>query len=184
MGPNQAVNGKGTANLSTVRSRSPTSSRVLFPRLDTSRTCLGQGDQRAGVTQPTQPTFPLKSAVNWPVSVDKDRRRIVNGLWNWPHGPLQPSSLLTKTTNALWMVSEIDHTVLSSNCPRYFVMGTCFFHILYGRGRLPLNSKIFGEKMKWCLMSSDVSWHIRDKLWPMPKHGSIILYVHGKQKAR
>ena len=38
--------------------------------------------------------------------------------------------------------------------------------------------------MKWCLMSSDVSWHIRDKLWPMPKHGSIILYVHGNQKAR
>ena len=24
--------------------------------------------------------------------------------------------------------------------------------------------------MKWCLMSLDVSWHIRDKLWPMPKH--------------
>ena len=38
--------------------------------------------------------------------------------------------------------------------------------------------------MKWCLMSSDVIWHIRDKLWPMPKHGSIILYVHGNQKAR
>ena len=38
--------------------------------------------------------------------------------------------------------------------------------------------------MKWCLMSSDVSWHIRDKLWPMPKHGSIILYVHRNQKAR
>ena len=37
--------------------------------------------------------------------------------------------------------------------------------------------------MSWCLMSSDVSWHIRDKLWPMPKHGSIILYVHGNQKA-
>ena len=34
--------------------------------------------------------------------------------------------------------------------------------------------------MKWCLMSSDVSWHIRDKLWPMTKHGSIIPYVHGK----
>ena len=31
-------------------------------------------------------------------------------------------------------------------------------------------------------MSSDVSWHIRDKLWPMPKHGSIILYVHGNQR--
>jgi len=38
--------------------------------------------------------------------------------------------------------------------------------------------------MSWCLMSSDVSWHIRDKLWPIPKHGSIILYVHGNQKAR
>ena len=37
--------------------------------------------------------------------------------------------------------------------------------------------------MNWCLMSSDVSWHIRDKLWPMPKHGSIILYIHGNQKA-
>ena len=40
--------------------------------------------------------------------------------------------------------------------------------------------------MSWCLMSSDVIWHIRDKLWPKPKHGSlvIILYVHGNQKAR
>ena len=38
--------------------------------------------------------------------------------------------------------------------------------------------------MSWCLMSSDVIWHVRDKLWPMPKHGSIILYVHGNQKAR
>ena len=27
--------------------------------------------------------------------------------------------------------------------------------------------------MSWCLMSSDVIWHIRDKLWPIPKHGSI-----------
>ena len=42
----------------------------------------------------------------------------------------------------------------------------------------------FMMMMKWCLMSSDVSWHIRDKLWPMPKHGSINLYVHGNQKAR
>ena len=38
--------------------------------------------------------------------------------------------------------------------------------------------------MKWCLMSSDVRWHIRDKLCPMPKHGSVNLYVHGNQKAR
>ena len=28
-------------------------------------------------------------------------------------------------------------------------------------------------QLSWCLMSSDVIWHIRDKLWPMPKHGSI-----------
>ena len=32
--------------------------------------------------------------------------------------------------------------------------------------------------------SSDVDWHIRDKLKPMPKHGSILLYVHGNQKVR
>ena len=35
-----------------------------------------------------------------------------------------------------------------------------------------------------CLMSSDVGRHPGDKLRPMPKHGSIILYVHGNQKAR
>ena len=38
--------------------------------------------------------------------------------------------------------------------------------------------------MNWCLMSSDVMRHIRDKLWPMPKRGAINLYVHGNQKAR
>ena len=38
--------------------------------------------------------------------------------------------------------------------------------------------------MNRCLMSSDVMRHIRDKLWPMPKHGAINLYVHGNQKAR
>ena len=37
--------------------------------------------------------------------------------------------------------------------------------------------------MKCCLMSSYVIWHIRDKLWPMPKHGSINLYVHGNPRA-
>ena len=42
---------------------------------------------------------------------------------------------------------------------------------------------IYSEVKCW-LMSSDVSWHIGDKLWPMPKHGSINLYVHGNQKAR
>ena len=47
-----------------------------------------------------------------------------------------------------------------------------------------LNYEDAAVMMKCCLMSSDVSWHIRDKLWPMPKHGSINLYVHGNQKAR
>ena len=58
-----------------------------------------------------------------------------------------------------------------------FHMDFCdwFSFLMWGRGVV---------MMKWCLMSSDVSWHIRDKLWPMPKHGSIILYVHRNQKAR
>ena len=30
-----------------------------------------------------------------------------------------------------------------------------------------------------CLKSSDVGWHIRDKLRPIREHGSILLYVHG-----
>ena len=38
--------------------------------------------------------------------------------------------------------------------------------------------------LKWCLMSSDVSWHIRDKLWPMPKHGSIILSTETRMLVR
>ena len=36
-----------------------------------------------------------------------------------------------------------------------------------------LSYAILMMMMSWCLMSSDVIWHIRDKLWPMPKHGSI-----------
>ena len=35
-----------------------------------------------------------------------------------------------------------------------------------------------------CLMSSDVDWHIRDKLRPKREHGSILLYVHGNHEAR
>ena len=49
--------------------------------------------------------------------------------------------------------------------------------------RIPHSSRAL-KMMKCWLMSSDVSWHIRDKLWPVPKHGSINLYVHGNQKAR
>ena len=35
------------------------------------------------------------------------------------------------------------------------------------------NANMLMMMMSWCLMSSDVIWHIRDKLWPMPNHGSI-----------
>ena len=54
-----------------------------------------------------------------------------------------------------------------------------FIYIVQSKWYLRLKISVQGP-----LMSSDVSWHIRDKLWPMPKHGSIILYVHGNQKAR
>ena len=37
--------------------------------------------------------------------------------------------------------------------------------------------------MMLSFMSSDVGWHIRDKLWPVPKHGSVLLYVHRNRKA-
>ena len=57
----------------------------------------------------------------------------------------------------------------------------CFSHWAGSEKRGRATYKVV---VKWCLLSSDVSWHIRDKLWPMPKHGSIILYVHGNQKAR
>ena len=33
------------------------------------------------------------------------------------------------------------------------------------------------------IMSSDVGWHIRDKLKPVCEHGSILLYIHWNRKA-
>ena len=35
---------------------------------------------------------------------------------------------------------------------------------------------------RWCLMSSDVGWHIRDKLRPVREHG--LIYVHGGSLGR
>ena len=40
------------------------------------------------------------------------------------------------------------------------------------------------SSFRCCLMTSDVGWHIRDKLRPMREHGSILLCVHGNHKAR
>ena len=45
--------------------------------------------------------------------------------------------------------------------------------VVWGGGRGGGDLLLLLLMMKWCLMSSDVSWHIRDKLRPMPKHGSI-----------
>ena len=61
-----------------------------------------------------------------------------------------------------------------------------FIHCRLKKGkRSTLDFRIWKMMMmNWCLMSSDVMRHIRDKLWPMPKHGSINLYVHENQKAR
>ena len=81
----------------------------------------------------------------------------------------------------LAIVSFIHNPKVSAICVRMLTEcdtywgseNSCLFHCL-----------LVMMMMKWCLMSSDVRWHIRDKLRPMPKHGSINLYVHGSQKAR
>ena len=44
-------------------------------------------------------------------------------------------------------------------------------HAIQGTDRQTDRHHRHTQMMKWCLMSSDASWHIRDKLWPMPKHG-------------
>ena len=53
-----------------------------------------------------------------------------------------------------------------TNTGRNSKQTTCLCRDTGGKGTLRL-------LLSWCLMSSDVIWHIRDKLWPMPKHGSI-----------
>ena len=60
--------------------------------------------------------------------------------------------------------------------------------------RRPASAGTLGERgcggpsahsyFRCCLLSSDVGWHIRDKLRPMREHGSVLLYVHGNHKAR
>ena len=49
------------------------------------------------------------------------------------------------------------------------VVNTCYVTCLFYAGLVVFILLL----LSWCLMSSDVIWHIRDKLWPMPKHGSI-----------
>ena len=48
-------------------------------------------------------------------------------------------------------------------------------------GWIPIGSRNQNQNSKvgrlCCLMSSDVGWHIRDKLRPMPKHGSVYSFT-------
>ena len=39
-----------------------------------------------------------------------------------------------------------------------------------------------GRWMKCCLVSSDVNWHIRDKLWPVPKHRGSSVFTSTKTR--
>ena len=49
---------------------------------------------------------------------------------------------------------------------------------------LLISSGISWEYFRWCLMSSDVGWCIRDKLRPMHECVSIVLYIHGNHEAQ
>ena len=96
----------------------------------------------------------------------------------WGPSPGRHSDAAPKLTESVVMRTKKSR---SSCAVRYLSEG------LRLKGRLEYGVtclSIMMMMMKWCLMSSDVSWHIRDKLWPMPKHGSIFFYVHGNQKAR
>ena len=73
------------------------------------------------------------------------------------------------------MSLENDHYKCGIWNPQGFLSSFSHWHV---RGFLSKLTALKAEvMMSWCLMSSDVSWHIRDKLWPMPKHGSINLLL-------
>ena len=101
-------------------------------------------------------------------------------IWLWshpiPHRTSEHHHILHPSTH------HILHNTTSTNAycaPCRSPRCTSFHLLLQGHW-----GKEDAAVVKWCLMSSDVSWHIRDKFRPMPKHGAINLYVHGNQKAR
>ena len=55
-------------------------------------------------------------------------------------------------------------------CKKKGVEGTL---LLFSFTSSAISTAMMMMMMKCCLMSSGVSWHIRDKLRPMPRHGSI-----------
>ena len=84
--------------------------------------------------------------------------------------------------NAPWTPSNIDCILL--NAP-WTPSNTDFEHALFTCHFETPSSTDFNMlmMMKQSFMSSDVGWHIRDKLWPVQKHGSMFLYVHRNRKA-
>ena len=80
----------------------------------------------------------------------------------------------------IWLYKELLMTLRNF---AWFIIWLPIYHMLCVGIWTEYNFCI-GSVRLCCLMSSDVGWHIRDKLRPVPKHGSINLYVHGNQKAR
>ena len=74
---------------------------------------------------------------------------------------LVTSLIAMKTETHIWPCNPIPHCVLSA------------MHYRRQQSQIPAGTELNSCLLSWCLMSSDVIWHIRDKLWPMPKHGSI-----------
>ena len=57
-----------------------------------------------------------------------------------------------------------------------------FIYIAFGKTHM--RSALSRWWWRRSFMSSDVGWHIRDKLWPVRKHYPMLLCVHGNHKAR
>ena len=105
-----------------------------------------------------------------------------NAHFQWKHLSSQAAN---RQINTLKTNDMDENCLLNLKQEQEFVVETPFLLLLvFFRGKQFRFFVSLLLMMSWCLMSSDVSWHIRDKLWPMPKHISINLYIHGNQKAR
>ena len=89
-----------------------------------------------------------------------------HGQWNNYESVSQQSLVPWKCEAEWWLLSWKLVLTASSKTEESWDFCQVQKHVNY----LPL---WYCMMMSWCLMSSDVIWHIRDKLWPMPKHGSI-----------
>ena len=98
--------------------------------------------------------------------------------WSWGD-PARLTGRRNPATNYLWFGDVFCTVMTLEGWESQHQVTTCYTaSVTFSQSCVEL------MMMNWCLMSSDVMRHIRDKLWPMPKHGAINLYVHGNQKAR